>query len=265
MRATIILKPIQDMRATKSLKPNKFMRAKTAMKPNSNLRANRRVKPNSSLRNQLTGGQRMTDLKQFETMTIVEIESKIKSNNMLSLEARKESILALLYLKRSGRYKENKLYAKSSWKNYLLDFHNIRENSFNESARAFDKYSKEACKYGVGLVAKITRECGVKKEKEVLKEIKDTQKKLKTPIKRAKIKEIIYKHSKPEQPKAPGYKTRYIEEVRLHQITKTRHDEAISELKAAHVQIEKLKATILKLKKFKDVFDAINEKEPEMA
>ena len=201
----------------------------------------------------------MTNLKKFEKMTIIEIENEIKSKNILSLEARKESILALLYLKRSGRYKENKLYAKSSFKNYLLNFYNIREKTFNESARAFDKFPKESVKYGVGLVSKVKRKCGAKKEKEVLKEIKAADKKAKKPIERAKIDEIIYKHSKPEQAKGPGYKTRYIEEARLHQITKTRYDEAIAELKAATDQIGKLKATILKLKKFKDLMETIQE------
>jgi len=209
----------------------------------------------------------MTNLKQYENMAITEIEKQIKSNNELSLEARKTSILALLYLKRSGRYKENPLYSKTSFKNYLLNFYNIREKTFDESARAFDKFPKESVKYGVGLVSKITRACGVKKEKEVLEEIKEAQKKLKTPIKREKIDEIIYKHSKPVEAKGPGYKTRYIEEARLHQITKTRYDTAIAELKVARDQIEKLKATVLKLKPFKNILDTVNEEiaEPLMA
>jgi len=188
----------------------------------------------------------MSDLKKkYEKKTINQIEKEIKTNNSLSIEARKNSILALMYLRDSKRYKENPLYRKSSFENYLMGFYNIKIGTFLESARAFNKHPKESVKYGVGLVSKIGRVCGAVKEKTVLKEINDADKKAKIPLKRDKIESIIQKYAKLKPPAKPGYKELYVNEMKRHQITKDRYNETIKELKAAKEQIEKLKVTIL--------------------
>lgn len=202
----------------------------------------------------------MTDLKkQFENQTIGQIEKEIKSDLEKSISARKDAYLILYYLKTSSRYKENPLYAKSSFKTYLEDVYTMRENSFNESVTAFLKYPKECKKYSVGVITKIRRECGSKKEKEVLKEIVKKAKSLKTPIKRSQIQTIIESHAKPKAEKKPAYKTLYNNELRSHQATKERYAEAVKELKAAREQIEKLKVTILSFR------EVVEEKEVEMA
>lgn len=197
--------------------------------------------------------------KQFEEMTITQLEKEIKSKIETSGEARRDATFILYYLKASGRFKENPLYSKSSFKTYLEDVHSIREGTFNENVMAYTKYPKEAVSLGVGLVSSIQRKCGATKTKKVLNEINIKKKSLKTPIKRAQIATIISSHAKPVPPKQPGYKALYDEELRLHQITKTRYDAAMAELKVAREQIEKLKATVLKLKRFKDILDTVNE------
>jgi len=191
------------------------------------------------------------DLKtKYDKMTIGQIEGEIKGHRHNSLEAMRESILALLYLKQTGRFKENKLYRKSNFENYLMGFHNTRLNTFMESARAFDKYPEESLQYGVGLVSKVFRACGAIKEKTVLDEIKAADKAAKNPIKRDKIDAIIQKYAKPTPPAQPGYKTLYIAEMKAHERTKEQYQEAVKELKQAREQIEKLKATILNLKSY---------------
>lgn len=194
--------------------------------------------------------------KKYDGKKIEEIEKEIKSNKVLSLKAKKGAILALLYLRNSGRYKENPMYWKSSFENYLLGFYNIKLNTFMEDARAFSKFEKESLKYGVGLVSKVERKCGQKKQKAVLAEIQKADKDLKKPIQKAKIETIIQKHAKPILPKN-DYKTMYLNEVRGHEITKQRYADATQELKKAKEQIEKLKAAVLELRPLRGMKEAI--------
>ena len=188
--------------------------------------------------------------KQYEKKTISEIEGSIKENNQLSLEARRDAIFALAYLEHSGRYKENPMYRKSNFENYLKGFYNIRINTYMESKRSFMKHEAETIKYGVGLVSKIYRQCGALKEQKVLDDIHATEKGLKAPIKRDKIDAIIQKYAKPTPPAKPGYKTLYINEMKQHQITKGLYKETLLELKEAMARIEKLKETIFKLRQY---------------
>ena len=102
------------------------------------------------------------------------------------------------------------------------------------------------------------RACGHEKERQAIKEIKETAKSLKTPIQKARIEAIIQKHAKhPEAPKKVGYKTLYLAEVKQHGITKDQYKDALQELKAARKQIEKLKATVLELKPLRGMKEAI--------
>jgi len=195
-------------------------------------------------------------IKQYEKKTIVEIEKDIKTSIESSLESRKDVTFALYHLKTSGRFKENPLYKKSSFASYLEGVYNIREGSFNESVRAFLTFPKESVKYGVGLVSKIHRKCGSSKEKQVLKEIKEKEKSLKTPIKRGQIAKIITQHAKPSPPAKPAYKSLYENELRMHQVLKERYHDVSTELVAAKEQIEKLKKTIIGLRA---IADAVNE------
>lgn len=186
--------------------------------------------------------------KKYKGKKIGEIEKEITTKNELSLEARKTAIFALRYLEITGRYKENPTYKKSSFTDYLMGYFAIRETTYRDAFRAFDKFESETVKYGVGLISKILRTCGAKKEKQVIEEIKKTDLALKNPIQRDKIKTIIDKHAKPTPPAAPGYKTLYAAEVRRHKVTQSRYREALDELNQAKAQIEKLRATVLKLK-----------------
>jgi len=140
-----------------------------------------------------------------------------------------------------------------------MGFYNIKIGTFLESAKAFNKHPKESVKYGVGLVSKISRICGAVKEKKVLDEINDADKKAKIPLKRDKIEAIIQKYAKPKPPAKPGYKELYVNEMKRHQITKDRYLETVKELKDAKKQIEKLKTTILSFR------EVVKERELEMA
>lgn len=186
----------------------------------------------------------------WDKMTIEEIEGEIKGHKVSSLEAMMKATEALDYLRMTGRFKENKLYRKSNFEGYLMGMFNTRLNTHMENARAFGKHPAESLKYGAGLVSKIHRACGAIKEKKVLEEIVEADKKAKTPIKRSKIEAIIQKYAKPTPPATPQYKALYVAEMKAHERTKEQYQEAVQELKQARKQIEKLKATILNLKSY---------------
>lgn len=192
----------------------------------------------------------MKEKTKYDSMTIVEIEKEIQDNRELSIEAKKEAIKALCVLRSTGRYKENPVYKKSSFENYLMGQFNIRYNTFQEEARAFKFFPEETVKYGVGLVAKIHRVCGAKNEIAAIREIKAADNKTKAPIQRIKIEEIIQKHStRPVKDEKKNYKQLYLEEVQRHEVLKEKHREALEELKEARVQIGKLKRTVVDMKR----------------
>ncbi|MBE9546923.1 MAG: hypothetical protein IMF10_05450 [Proteobacteria bacterium] len=175
--------------------------------------------------------------KRYDGKKIGEIESgEIKENKYLSIKAQRDMVRALSYLKDTERYKENPLYRKSDFANYLAGQYNMRENTFFESERAFTHYPEETKKYGVGLVAKVYRKCGARNEKKVFQEIEKAQGKLKTPIRQDEIESIIQKYSLPPKAKAPAvdYETLYLREVEAHGDTR-------KQLAEAKRQIERLK------------------------
>lgn len=192
----------------------------------------------------------------YESKTIGEIEKEIEKNRGTSFKAQQGMILALSYLKMTGRFKENPQYRKSGFKTYLSGQFNMRLGTFDESEKAIRHYPEVAEKYGIGLVAKVRRKCGALKEAEVFKEIKQAQGDSKN-INQAKIESIVMKHTPPQKPKvlAKDWKAMYYKEVEKNR-------ELTKELNAARTQIEKLKKTVVEFRPLRDLKAAI---EPFMA
>ncbi len=191
------------------------------------------------------------ELKQkYDGKKIGEIEKEISENRGLSFTAQREITYALCYLRMSGRFKENPQYKNSSFETYLKGQFNMRLTTYMENEHAILFYPEVAEKYGVGLVAKVRRQCGVRKEKQIFKEIEESQGK--AHINQAKIEAIIKKHSKPKEPKAPAidWQAKYEAEAEAHRETKR-------QLKEAREQIERLKATVMELRPLRDMKAAI--------
>jgi len=187
------------------------------------------------------------NLKQkYEKKTIAQIEKSIKLNFEKSMGLKLEAMLGLYFLKTSKRYKENPLYKKSSFKVYLESVYNMREGTFDDSIRAALRFPDEATKYGIGLVAKVFRDCGFKKEKIVFKEIAIKAKQLKTPIKRGQIDTIIKKYAKPLPPAKPAYKELYVTEKAAHDNLIAQYNDLMTAYKSAQEQIKFLKKSIAK-------------------
>lgn len=162
----------------------------------------------------------------------------------------KNIIEILIYLKTSGRYKENHRYERSSFYQYIEDRFNIRKNTYMEMQIAFCKFPVETIEYGVGLVCKVRRLCGPVKSANVFKLIKDTETYLNKEIKREWIEKIIQKHAivpKKESADKVDWKALYEAECARHEKTKLMLKEANRLIIEKNEQIKKLKNTIKKL------------------
>ena len=188
--------------------------------------------------------------KKYDGKKIGEIEREIEQNRGISFEARRAMIEAISYLKTSSRFKENSQYLKSSFETYLKGQYNMRLGTFLENERAVIHYPEVAKRYGIGLVAKVYRECGPKKEATVFREIKALGDK--GPVKQARIETIITKHSPAPRIKPPviDWHPKYEAEAKAHRETKKL-------LIEAKKQIEKLKATVIELMPLRDMRAAI--------
>lgn len=187
---------------------------------------------------------------QYDGKAIGDIERLIKESRSTSFAAQREATLALSYLKMSGRFKENPQYKKSSFETYLMGQYNMRMGTFIENERAVIHYPKVAERYGIGLVAKVRRKCGAKAESAVFKEIAASQGK--GPIKQAKIETIIAKHSP-----APAVKPPLVDWHAKYEAEATEHAETRRLLVEAKDQIERLKATVVELRPFRGIKEAI--------
>lgn len=189
--------------------------------------------------------QELKKASELEKMDIKEIEIKIEELRLLSRENQKEMYEYLEYLRMTNRYKENALYKKSSFWEYLEDRFTIREATYRGNVRAFTKFPQDAKKFGVGLISKIDKVCGSIKIGDVLSEIHKEINEHKKPISRKKITNIILKHklSTKTKEKSPNWKMLYENEKAAHERTKEDLKTLMNENKELKEQNEKLKVT----------------------
>jgi hypothetical protein len=198
-------------------------------------------------------------VKKYKGKGIDEIEKEIQKSHKSSKNAQADMTYMLAYLKYSKRWKENPVYKNSSFDDYLMGTCNMRRGTFEDNLHAYMHFPEEAKQYGVGTVAKIRRECGAVKEKEVLKEIAASQKGLKKQIDRDKINAVIKKYTPPKVEKAPvmSWKERALNAEALLVIRDDTIREKNEIIRNQAEQIEKLKKTVLELRSLRDMKTAL--------
>jgi hypothetical protein len=137
----------------------------------------------------------------YDGKSITTIETMIKTSADKHSYHRKEFILALFYLERTNKYKENKTYKDETFKRYISDMFNLSYSGYNKERFAFITVPEAAEKYGVGVIDRIASSCGSHKVTDVVKQI-DTKKS----VKRAEINKIIEKNAKPKPAPKPRFK-----------------------------------------------------------
>lgn len=183
--------------------------------------------------------------KKYDTMSIITLEGIVKENMALSREAQVEMIEALIYLKVTYRYKENRRYAKEPFRVYLEDNFGIKPDTFLNQQRAVSLFRDESVKYGTGLVSKAINGCGEQRAKMIFKEVQKAEEAKGEAIPRQKIIEAIEKNRRKEKkkPDATDWKTAYHNEKAAHDQTREKLRVALSEVDALTKQIDKLKNT----------------------
>ena len=193
----------------------------------------------------------------FDKFSINELETKVEESAKDARDAQKMQIEVLFYLKVSGRYKENKRYEKSSFYNYIEDRFNIRQGTYMEMQVAFIKFPNETREFGVGVVARVMRDCGAVKAKSVFEKLNTEKERTLTTLKRAKIESIIQSNAKPKPIKKEitDWRLMYETESRAHEETKEKLKEAYSTIRKLQDQINKLKVTAQRITDIRTIIE----------
>lgn len=138
----------------------------------------------------------------YGKLTIKQLEGRALKLQGDIVEGRRKFIEILAYIELMRLWRKNPMHKNSSFEVYLADIFNMRMGTYRREKTAFINYPDEVKKYGVGIVARIHKDCTAVKAKSVLKELDEKTGELKTPIKRDQIETIILKHTPPKKEKS---------------------------------------------------------------
>jgi hypothetical protein len=186
--------------------------------------------------------------KQYDKMSITEIEGSLTKGQ----DAMLEMIRAFWYLHHTGRYKENKKYAKCSFEAYLWDFGHMPLDTYYQRKASLIENPEECKSLGIGMVTKIRKH--TTDPGKCLTEIKKRQTTRKTVLPRERVEEVYrqhYHHPKPKPVLAPKPESETI--AQLKSLEQERLDDKN--------QIAKLKASVTKYKtlyeEYKQKYEAV--------
>lgn len=131
----------------------------------------------------------------YDSQPIVDVEREVEESKALHQTAHEEMILALFYLERTARFKENPRYAKSSFAQYVKDRFGISWNAYLRARIVYVTLPGEARDFGPGLVGSVVARCGSGLASKVFSDIRAAQSKRKTELPRAEIEKIVSKHA----------------------------------------------------------------------
>jgi len=199
--------------------------------------------------------------KRYDGKTITELETMAKSSHTAIRERQSDLVCVLYYLKASGRYKENRRYAKVTFWEYLEDVFSIRKNTFIQWANAVINWPDEVKKHGIGLVTKVASNCSATKRMQAFKAIdklvSETAKE--GPALREKIENVIntYRAKPPIKKSITDWRAMYEREAHAHTATKGKLREAYAEIVQLKAQIDKLKDTAHAFGQVRSIFENI--------
>jgi len=126
---------------------------------------------------------KFSDLKtKYDGLPLSEIETAIHALQAAEMDSHRQYIAALFYLEHTGRYKDNKAYAKADFETYIREVFNLSPQKYRESRLLYVKFPVEAEKYGVGYVARAAKRCGADKLPTIFNALKREEKKRQTPV-----------------------------------------------------------------------------------
>lgn len=177
----------------------------------------------------------------YAKLSIQEIETRIEGSAT-------DLIVLLIYLKTSGRYKENKAYERTTFYDYCWDRFGVNRSTFMKMQKAYVKHPEETKKFGPGKVIDALDRCGPIRGAKALNEMAQVEASGKN-LDSAKKEKIIQKYENPTIKKTYiDWRAMYENEAASHEKTKKDMEETVSKLKELEEQNEKLKAAVV----FKD-------------
>lgn len=188
-------------------------------------------------------------MKKLDSMKIDYIEKKAKELRDQSRQRDVEFIEILNYLRVTKRYRENPKYAKVSFWVYTEEVFMIREKTYRERSKAYNMYPEYSVKYGVGLVSKIQRKFGAKKD---VQKVFGQIDKLKDP-RRDQIEKVIEKNM-PETKRITKTNTDW---RAMYEAEKSAHEQTREMLRAAEKENASLRKRIDRLTKAASKYDKV--------
>lgn len=197
----------------------------------------------------------------YDKQTIKAIEKEAKATQGQAKDVYYNFIEILFYLERTQRFKENPLYKKSTFQQYLPFAYGIRFTTYHEARLALSNFPEFSKKYTPQLVKAIKEKCGADKVPAIIKEIEAKDTSLKKPLPREGIQAIIDKNRKPVKPQTPKPDVKILQDKvvtfqesakKLEKVVLTK-DEQITKLKAT---VKRLTAEIEALKRENEALTA---------
>lgn len=189
----------------------------------------------------------MNNENEFNKMDINTLENMVTEYRDVYRNAQYKMIEILIYLEAKGRFKENKRYATSSFRQYLEDRFYIKFPYYQDMKYAHIKFPEETKEYGIGLVSKVVNKCGRIKARKVLDKISTKRAALKNEMPRYKIDQIIDENALPKIEKTiTDWHAMYEAERVAHDKTKLNLREALDTINELRAQVEKLKIALKK-------------------
>lgn len=184
----------------------------------------------------------MEEKNKYNGMGIETLEKMVEDYRAQSRDSQRVMVEILIYLEANGRYKENKRYATSMFKQYIEDRFWIKFNSYQEMKYAYMKFPKHSGEYGIGIVSRVVNHCGRIKAKKVLEKIDAKRAALKNELPIHKINQIIEENANPKIEKS------FIDWRAMYEAEKKSHDATRESLKEALETIDELRCQVIKLK-----------------
>ncbi|GEM_PF-3413347 len=204
-------------------------------------------------------------MQDLQTRSIQELEKLAAEHRDQSCRQRRRFIEILYYLRRSGRYRESKRYARADFRTYLFDRWMMRETAFERERRAYLLFPEATRRFGPGVVQKAITECGgTQKARAVIQEIEARHEKLKRGITRGQIEKIIQRN-RVEQPGKLTTADLRAEVARLGRIIEQRDRTILSQRKLIAQQrarIERLTAALQAARRPAEAFAPLPGKAP---
>lgn len=134
--------------------------------------------------------------KVYDNKSVKTIEKEAMNHYGKSHSFYEKFIESLRYLQRSGRYTDNPKYKKSRFRDYLRYEFGMALNTYYSHYNAYRKYPKITTRHSPHMVATVQKVCGPKADK-ALQAITTQEEKLKRPIQKDEIQNIVNQYRKP--------------------------------------------------------------------